>query len=105
MKISVSDRLALAKYYASNKATSSFFGSFFGASDANAPAAGYESALVLGAKLDSSVAKSAVAVDSSVVSKLSTQPKGTNLLKVGDHIVRVDTKTQVVLDVAAISPK
>ncbi|MEO6698594.1 MAG: hypothetical protein ABIR53_03415 [Paraperlucidibaca sp.] len=105
MKINATDRLALAKHYATGKATSSFFGKLFGSSDASAPAAGYESKLVLGAKLDSSVAKSAVSVDASAVSKLSAQPKGTDLLKVGDHIVRVDAKTQVVLDVAAISPK
>lgn len=105
MKIGVSDRLALAKYYAGGKATSSFFGRILGTSDASAPEAGYESKLVLGAKLDSGVAKSAVAVDASSVSKLGKQPAGTQLLKVGDHVVRVDAKTQVVLDVAAISPK
>lgn len=105
MKIDAKDRIALAKHYAGGKATSSFFGKIFGSSDANAPVAGYESKLVLGAKLDSDVAKSAVEVDASSVSKLSTQPKGTKLLKVSDHIVRVDAKTQVVLDVAAISPK
>lgn len=105
MKINVKDRLALAKHYASGKATSKLMSKMLGGTDAGAPEAGYESKLVLGAKLDAGVAKSAVSVDVSSVGKLSKQPKGTSLIKVGDHIVRVDSKTQVVLDVAAISPK
>lgn len=105
MQISAKDRVVLAKHFASSTATSKLMGKMLGGNDANAPAAGYESKLVLGAKLDSSVAKSAVEVDASSVKKLSTQPKGTKLLKVGDHIVRVDAKTNVVVAVAAISPK
>ena len=105
MQISAKDRVVLAKHFASSTATSKLMGKMLGSSDTNAPAAGYESKLVLGAKLDSSVAKSAVEVDASSVKKLSTQPKGTKLLKVGDHIVRVDAKTNVVVAVAAISPK
>jgi hypothetical protein len=105
LQIGANDRVALAKHFASGPATSKLMGKMLGSSDANAPAAGYESKLVLGAKLDSSVAKSAVEVDASSVKKLSTQPKGTKLLKVGDHIVRVDAKTNVVVAVAAISPK
>lgn len=105
MQISAKDRIVLAKHFASSTATSKLMGKMLGSSDTNAPAAGYESKLVLGAKLDSSVAKSAVEVDASSVKKLSTQPKGTKLLKVGDHIVRVDAKTNVVVAVAAISPK
>lgn len=105
MQISAKDRVVLAKHFASSTATSRLMGKMLSSSDTNAPAAGYESKLVLGAKLDSSVAKSAVEVDASSVKKLSTQPKGTKLLKVGDHIVRVDAKTNVVVAVAAISPK
>lgn len=104
MKIGAKDRIALAKHYASSKATNKLMGKMLGTSDASAPEAGYESKLVLGAKLDAGVAKSAVAVDTSTVAKLGKQPSGTQLLKVGDHVVRVDAKTQVVLDVAAISP-
>lgn len=105
MKIDAKDRIALAKHFASGKATSKLMGKMFGTSDASAPKAGYEATLVLGAKLDSDLAASAVAVDTSAVAKLGKQPAGTQLLKVGDHIVRVDAKTDVVLDVAAISPK
>lgn len=105
MKIGAKDRIALAKHYASGKAANKLMGKMFGSTDASAPEAGYESKLVLGAKLDAGLAKSAVNVDASSVAKLGKQPKGTELKKIGDHVVRVDAKTQVVLDVAAISPK
>lgn len=105
MKIGAKDRIALAKHYASGKAANKLMGKMFGSTDASAPEAGYESKLVIGAKLDAGLAKSAVNVDASSVAKLGKQPKGTELKKIGDHVVRVDAKTQVVLDVAAISPK
>ena len=69
MKIGAKDRIALAKHYASGKAANKLMGKMFGSTDASAPEAGYESKLVLGAKLDAGLAKSAVNVDASSVAK------------------------------------
>lgn len=103
-KISLKDRVALGKHFGINKATNKAFGAIFGA---NASAKsdlpkGYESQLVIGAKLDTKLAGKAVAVDTSLVKELSVQPKGTELVKIGNRAVRLDSKTRVVLDVTTI---
>lgn len=104
--ISLKDRAAVAKFAATQKAggavTKKLFGVLGGSAPAsNAPAAGYESKLVIGAKLDAGLGASAVKLDSSTVAGLSTQPKGTQLLLVGNQVVRIDSKTNVVLDVSS----
>lgn len=95
MLISVSDRAALAKHYAASNATSAALGRMLGTSAAKVE-------LKLGAKLDTG---NATAVDSAVVAKLGKQPAGTALYKVNNSIVRVESKTNVIVDIAAISPK
>lgn len=104
--ISVKDRAAAAKFAATQKAggtvTKKLFGLFGGSAPAAAaPAAGYESKLVIGAKLDADLGANAVKLNSSTVAGLGTQPSGTQLLLVGDHVVRVDSKTNVVLDASS----
>ena len=103
-KISLKDRVALGKYFGVGKATNKAIGAVFGAS-ANSSSdlpKGYESQLVIGAKLDAQLAGKAVAVDTSLVKGLSVQPKGTELVKIGNRAVRLDSKTRVVLDVTTI---
>lgn len=102
-KISLKDRVALGKYFGVSKATNKAFGAIFGtnANSSDLPK-GYESQLVIGAKLDAKLAGKAVAIDTSLVKDLSVQPKGTELVKIGDRAVRLDSKTRVVLDVASI---
>ena len=102
--ISVKDRLALGKHYAATSATGKAVTSLLGAgAQPGALPKGYEKKLVIGAKLDADLAASATAIDTSVVKGLAAQPKGTELVKVGDRVVRVDSKTRVVLDVTSIS--
>lgn len=102
-KISLKDRVALGKYFGVSKATNKAFGAIFGANASNSDLPkGYESQLVIGAKLDAKLAGKAVAIDTSLVKDLSVQPKGTELVKVGDRAVRLDSKTRIVLDVASI---
>jgi len=103
-KISLKDRVALGKYFGVSKATNKAFGAIFGASasSSNDLPKGYESQLVIGAKLDAKLAGKAVAIDTSLVKDLSVQPKGTELVKIGDRAVRLDSKTRVVLDVTTI---
>lgn len=102
--ITVKDKVALGKHFgalgATNKAVSSLFGSS-SASTSTLPS-NYKSKLVVGAKLDASVAGQAQPVDPSSVPGLSAQPAGTQLLLVGNSVVRVDSSTQVVLDVASL---
>lgn len=95
MAISIKDRAALAKHYAAGNATSAMFNRMMGGSSTSVE-------LKLGAKLDTT---GATAVDSTVMTKLSKQPANTALYKVGNQIVRVNTKTNVIVDIAAISPK
>lgn len=105
--ISVKDRVAVAKFAATQKAGGKVVGkltSLLGGANAQANgglAAGYEKKLVIGAKLDAGLSSQAKALDTTTVTGLGAQPKGTQLLLVGDQIVRVDSKTQVVLDVSA----
>lgn len=102
-KISLKDRVALGKYFGVSKATNKAFGAIFGAStSSNDLPKGYESQLVIGAKLDAKLSGKAVAIDTSLVKDLSVQPKGTELVKIGDRAVRLDSKTRVVLDVTTI---
>lgn len=103
-KISLKDRVALGKSFGVGKATNKAFGAIFGASatsNSDLPK-GYESKLVIGAKLDASLAGKTTAIDASLVKDLSVQPKGTELVKIGDRAVRLDSKTRVVLDVTSI---
>ena len=103
-KISLKDRVALGKYFGVGKATNKAFGAIFGASATSKSdlPKGYESKLVIGAKIDASLAGKATAIDTSLVKELSVQPKGTELVKIGDRAVRLDSKTRVVLDVTSI---
>lgn len=114
-RISLKDKLALTKHFASatatTKAVTGLTGLFGGSAQANTSAnananlpIGYESKLVIGSKLDTSLASQAQVIDTSTVAKLSAQPKGTELLQIGNSIVRVDAKTHVVLDVTSASP-
>ncbi len=103
--ISVKDRIAVAKIAGAQKATGKAVGkltSLLGGANAQANgglAAGYEKKLVIGAKLDASLSGQAKTLDSATVPGLSAQPAGTQLLLIGNQVVRVDAKTQVVLDV------
>ena len=54
------------------------------------------------AQLDAKLAAKATAIDVKLVKELSAQPKGTELVRVGDRVVRLDSKTRVVLDVSTI---
>lgn len=102
-KIALKDRVALGKHFGVSKATNKAFGAIFGASaNSNDLPKGYEKQLVIGAKLDAKLATKATAIDASLVKELSAQPKGTELVKVGDRVVRLDSKTRVVLDVSSI---
>ena len=102
-KIALKDRVALGKHFGVSKATNKAFGAIFGASaNSNDLPKGYEKQLVIGAKLDAKLATKATAIDASLVKELSAQPKGTELVKVGDRVVRLDSKTRIVLDVASI---
>lgn len=103
-KISLKDRVALGKHFGVGKATNKAFGAIFGAnasSNSDLPK-GYESKLVIGAKLDATLAGKAAKIDTGLVKELSAQPKGTELVKIGDRAVRVDSKTRIVLDVTTI---
>lgn len=102
-KISLKDRVALGKHFGVSKATNKAFGAIFGtsASSSDLPK-GYENQLIIGAKLDAKLAGKAVAIDTSLVKELSAQPKGTELVKIGDRAVRLDSKTRIVLDVTTI---
>lgn len=112
-RISLKDKLALTKHFASataaTKASAGLTGLFGGnaqastSANANLPV-GYESKLVIGSKLDTSLASQSQVIDTSTVAKLSAQPKGTELLQIGNSIVRVDSKTHIVLDVTSTSP-
>ncbi len=104
--ISVKDRVAVAKFAATQKAGNKVVGKLTGLLGGSAQAtgglaAGYEKKLVIGAQLDAGLSTQAKTLDSTTVAGLGTQPKGTQLLLVGDQIVRVDSKTRVVLDVSA----
>lgn len=102
-KITLKDRVALGKHFGVSKVTNKAFGAVFGASaNSNDLPKGYEKQLVIGAKLDAKLATKATAIDVSLVKELSAQPKGTELVKVGDRVVRLDSKTRVVLDVSSI---
>ena len=102
-KISLKDRVALGKHFGLSKATNKAFGAVFGANaSANGLPNGYEKQLVIGAKLDAKLAAKATAIDVKLVKELSAQPKGTELVRVGDRVVRLDSKTRVVLDVSTI---
>lgn len=103
--ISAKDRIAVAKFASTQKATTTVVGKLSGLlGGANAQANGglangYEKKLVIGAKLDAGLSGQAKAIDSTTVAGLSAQPQGTQLLLIGNQVVRVDAKTQVVLDV------
>lgn len=103
--ISVKDRVAVAKFAATQKATGkavSKLSGFLGGANAQSNgglAKGYEKKLVIGAKLDAGLAAQAQTISNSTVTGLGTQPKDTQLLLIGNQVVRVDVKTQVVLDV------
>lgn len=105
--ISVKDRVAVAKFASTQKATGAAVSKLTGLlGGANAQAngglaAGYEKKLVIGAKLDADLSTQATALNGSNVPTLGAQPKGTQLLLIGNQVVRVDAKTQVVLDVGA----
>lgn len=103
--ISVKDRVAVAKFAGTQKATGAAVNKLTGLlGGANAQAngglaVGYEKKLVIGAKLDADLSARATALSSSNVPALGAQPKDTQLLLIGNQVVRVDAKTQVVLDV------
>lgn len=103
--ISVKDRVAVAKFAGTQKATGKAVGkltSLLGGANAQANgglAAGYEKKLVIGGKLDADLAAQAQTITSASVPGLGTQPKDTQLLLIGNQVVRVDVKTQIVLDV------
>lgn len=111
-RIALKDRVALGKHFgaikATGKAVTGLLGAIGGKSAAQGNAqtsalpAGYENKLVIGAKLDAKLAGQATVIDAKAISGLSVQPKGTELLQVGNRAVRVDSKTRVVLDVATI---
>lgn len=102
-KISLKDRVALGKHFGVSKATNKAFGAVFGTSaSGNDLPKGYEKQLVIGAKLDANLAAKSTKIDVSLVKELSAQPKGTELVKIGDRVVRLDSKTRVVLDVSNI---
>lgn len=96
-RISVEDRLAVAKQMSAQQAakakTGSWLSTLFGSkADASAD-------LVIGAKLPASASASAQVVSSGSVKGLGAQPRDTELLVVGQQLVRVNAKTRVVLDV------
>lgn len=106
--ISAKDRIAVAKFASTQKATDTVTGKLFGwlGGGANAQAngglaVGYEKKLIIGGKLDAGLSSHAKTLDDTTVPGLSAQPKGTQLLLIGNQVVRVDAKTQVVLDVGA----
>jgi len=105
--ISAKDRVAVAKFASTQKATGAAVGkltSLLGGANAQANgglAKGYEKKLVIGGKLDADLGAQAKTIDSASVPGLSAQPKGTQLLLIGNQVVRVDAKTKVVLDVGA----
>lgn len=97
-RISVEDRLAVAQHLsaqqAAKSAASKWLGNLFGAkADASAD-------IVIGAKLPAGA--SAQVVSTTSVKSLSAQPKDTQLVVVGQQLVRVNAKTNVVLDVTNI---
>lgn len=100
--ISPKDQLALGKHFAASKATGFAISKMFGASSNSNLPKDYAKKLVIGAKLDAAFAGKTTPIDATTVKGLSAQPAGTVLVKVGDRTVRLDAKTQVVLDVTSI---
>lgn len=100
--ISPKDQLALGKHFAASKATGMAIGKLFGTSSNSDLPKDYSKKLVIGAKLDAAFAGKTTPIDATTVKGLSAQPAGTVLVKVGDRTVRLDAKTQVVLDVASM---
>lgn len=103
--ISAKDRIAVAKFASTQKATGAAVNKLTGLlGGANAQAngglaKGYEKKLVIGGKLDAGLSGQAKTLDGTTVPGLSAQPQGTKLLLIGNQVVRVDVKTSVVLDV------
>lgn len=100
--ISPKDQLALGKHFAASKATGMAITKVFGTSSNSNLPKDYSKKLVIGAKLDAAFAGKTTSIDPATVKGLSAQPAGTVLVKIGDHTVRLDAKTQVVLDVVSI---
>lgn len=97
-RISLKDRAALAKHFGVSKAIGKVFGN---PSKQDLPA-GYEGKLTVDAKLDAKLAAAAIKVDAATVADLGPQPKGSELLLIGKKVVRIDSSTQVILDVTPI---
>lgn len=96
-RISIKDRAALVKHFITNRVLEKLAGT-----TAEKLPVGYRSSLKVGGTLDANLQKLAVDVDESTVVGLGPQPEGTNLLIVGKTVVRVDVKTNVILDVSLI---